>query len=277
MDILTTITSRIDDFIFGRASDLFASFFTYIGPFVTLYLLIVLLKAAVDQRDIKEPALVVIKFAFFCSLAVTNYHIQWIALPILETRDSLIEFFIGSDVSIWESTITAVDEGKKIMSSNSGWFGDFGATLFGIGLILVYAICYAVYASIYIVNYFVFGFSILFSGILIVLSSMAIFSGLIKAWFQMMFSSSLNIVFVSLLMILSISISKTLLIDVGSTNGGARYFAAFIMPLITIYLMPHVSALTSSITGGSSQDFRAEVGNVLNVGKAALGKAMKKK
>lgn len=271
-NVLEIISDLVDEYTLDFTSKLLGQFLLVIGPFITIYLLIMLIKAAVDQRDIKEPLLTIVRFFFLYALVTSNYHFHWIILPIDALKSELITFFVGDDVGIWRATVVAIDEGKKIITSNSGWFGDMAATIFGFGLMLAYGFCYAVYSAICIINDFMFNLAVLFSGILLLLSSKTIFVGLIKAWFQMLLSSVLNVILVTVVMVISIKASSSFLSSVSESNGGATYFAAFLIPLITIYLMPNVGNFTSSIVGGGGGDFRQELSNSLGVAKKLMGR-----
>ncbi|WP_175470404.1 hypothetical protein, partial [Vibrio cholerae] len=101
-------------------SKLLSQFLFVIGPIITLFLLIMLIKAAVDQRDIKEPLLTMIRFCFLYALVTSNYHFHWILVPLVSVKHELMVFFVGGEAGIWQATVQAIDEGKKIITSNSG-------------------------------------------------------------------------------------------------------------------------------------------------------------
>ncbi|WP_217268874.1 hypothetical protein, partial [Vibrio cholerae] len=63
-NVLTVITDLVDEYTLDFTSKLLSQFLFVIGPIITLFLLIMLVKAAVDQRDIKEPLLTMIRFCF---------------------------------------------------------------------------------------------------------------------------------------------------------------------------------------------------------------------
>ncbi|MDV2394623.1 hypothetical protein BFX18_17685 [Vibrio cholerae] len=271
-NVLTVITDLVDEYTLDFTSKLLSQFLFVIGPIITLFLLIMLIKAAVDQRDIKEPLLTMIRFCFLYALVTSNYHFHWILVPLVSVKHELMVFFVGGEAGIWQATVQAIDEGKKIITSNSGWFGDMAATIFGFGLMLAYGFCYAVYSAICLINKFIFNLAVMFSGILLLLSAKTIFVGLIKAWFQLLIASILNVILVTIVMVISIKASKSFLVSVSASNGGAEYFAAFLIPLITIYLMPNVGNFTNSIVGGNGSDFRQELSNSLGVAKKLMGR-----
>ncbi|EOX3329391.1 hypothetical protein ACPFTR_003236 [Vibrio cholerae] len=269
-NILEIMSNLVDKYTLDMGTKLLTEFMLIIGPMVTFYMLIILLKAAVEQRDVKEPLKTLVRFFVLYSLVTTNYHFRWAIEPIASLKYDLLIFFVGDENGLWGSTVAAIEEGKKIMNSNSGWFGDFAASLFGGGLMLVYGLCFALYSAIYIINEFIFNMAILFSGILLLLASKTIFTGLIKAWFQLLLSATLNIILITIVMIISVQASQDFLANVSASKAGATYFAAFLIPVVTLYVMPHVGSFTSTVVGGGATDFGSELGNTIQMARLAM-------
>lgn len=265
------LVDYINNVLIEYQASFLAYFLAVFTGLVTVYLLIMVVKAAVDQRDIREPVKVVVRFAFFGAVVTSGYHITWFIEPITSSRDSLIKIVLGNYDSVFQATIQAINEGKLIMEDNAGWGGEISATIYGFVLMLMYCAVYALYLSIYMSAYFGYAMLILFSGIILLLSTMTLFSGLVKVWAKALFSHSLTMFFVSMLMVMSSGAASYFLKDVSQTQGGGAYFMGLIIPLLTFYFLPKASSFSNDLLGGTLGDFNAEANNISQAIKAAGG------
>lgn len=226
------------------------------------------------------------------SITVGVYQ-EWVIIPVLDLSNNLAVFFTDSNQgTVFESIDKTFGNilGLGWDLIKSGGMMNLSPVFSGLAIVVMYGVCYAVYALVVIFSHFVLSIFFILGILLIKLSIFKCWRPVLKSWGQAVLKFSLVPVFATIIVIFSSSLAEMSILsiidkttidwanykefidktDVATTY---EYFVLILTAFVTIYLLMKTIETVSELTGGVANDMSGSIRGAVGGAKATYGAA----